>query len=343
MKKHSDFFLKVDNYFENLQLKLQEKILSIEKNFTKLSKKTAPDETNSLRLAHPILDKHGKHQQFCVDEWQKPKNEKTYGKGKTTILEQGIVFEKAGIGFSNVFGHSLPKTATERDKDLTKCHFQAHGVSLIFHPVNPYCPTVHFNLRHFEVIKDDILQTYWFGGGMDLTPCYGFTEDAIHFHRCCSDALKPESNGLYKKFKYNCDKYFYLPHRNETRGIGGIFFDDFCTGNPNEDFSLIKSIGESFIPAYFPIIENRHSMAYGIKERSFQAYRRGRYVEFNLLYDRGTHFGLQTGWRTESILLSMPPIAAWQYDWKPESGSPEENLYLNFLRPVDWLNFEKKD
>lgn len=199
MKKHSDFFLKVDNYFENLQLKLQEKILSIEKNFTKSSKKTAPDETNSLRLAHPILDKHGKHQQFCVDEWQKPKNEKTYGKGKTTILEQGIVFEKAGIGFSNVFGHSLPN-----------------------------------------------------------------------------------------------------PHRNETRGIGGIFFDDFCTGNPNEDFSLIKSIGESFIPAYFPIIENRHSMAYGIKERSFQAYRRGRYVEFNLLYDRGTHFGLQTGWRTES-------------------------------------------
>ena len=273
---------------------------------------------------------------FLNDSWQRPEG----GGGTSCMLEEGNVFERAGIGFSHVKGHKLPPAATAAHPEAAGRAWEAMGVSLVFHPRNPYIPTVHMNVRFFiakspeQGLDKDI---WWFGGGMDLTPYYGFEEDAIHFHRVCRDALAPFGEDLYHNFKQDCDKYFHLKHRNEPRGIGGIFFDDFNTLGFDQSFAMLKAIGDAFVSAYLPIVQRRKDLAYGEQERDFQAYRRGRYVEFNLVFDRGTLFGLQSNGRTESILLSMPPIVKWRYDWKPESGTPEAKLYTDFLIEKNWL------
>ena len=273
---------------------------------------------------------------FLNDSWQRPEG----GGGTSCMLEEGNVFERAGIGFSHVKGHKLPPAATAAHPEAAGRAWEAMGVSLVFHPRNPYIPTVHMNVRFFiakspeKGLDKDI---WWFGGGMDLTPYYGFEEDAIHFHRVCRDALAPFGEDLYHNFKQDCDKYFHLKHRNEPRGIGGIFFDDFNTLGFDQSFAMLKAIGDAFVSAYLPIVQRRKDLAYGEQERDFQAYRRGRYVEFNLVFDRGTLFGLQSNGRTESILLSMPPIVKWRYDWKPESGTPEAKLYTDFLIEKNWL------
>ncbi|HEV7477787.1 MAG TPA: oxygen-dependent coproporphyrinogen oxidase [Burkholderiales bacterium] len=261
---------------------------------------------------------------FTTDTWKRPEG----GGGTTRILEGGNLFERGGVNLSHVKGSQLPPSATASRPQLAGRPWEAMGVSLVLHPRNPYCPTVHLNVRYFSAGD-----TWWFGGGMDLTPYYGFEEDARHFHATCKKA----SGEHYPRFKKWCDEYFHIKHRNEPRGIGGIFFDDFSEQNFDASFSLTRSVGDHFITAYAPIIERRKAMSYGEKERAFQAYRRGRYVEFNLVYDRGTLFGLQSGGRTESILVSLPPAAAWRYDWRPEPGSPEARLYADFLRPRDWV------
>jgi coproporphyrinogen III oxidase len=239
------------------------------------------------------------------------------------------VFERAGVNFSRVHGARLPPSASAARPQLAGRAFEAMGVSLVLHPRNPYCPTVHMNVRFFSA--GDI---WWFGGGMDLTPYYGFEEDARHFHATCKNALDAVGADYYPRFKRWCDEYFYLRHRGEPRGVGGIFFDDLAE---ERSFELTKSVGDNFLAAYVPILERRKEFAFGAHERSFQAYRRGRYVEFNLVYDRGTLFGLQSGGRTESILMSLPPRADWRYDWKPEPGSAEEKLYTDFLKPREWI------
>jgi coproporphyrinogen III oxidase len=261
---------------------------------------------------------------FTTDAWKRPEG----GGGTTRILEGGNLFERGGVNLSHVKGSQLPPSATASRPQLAGRPWEAMGVSLVLHPRNPYCPTVHLNVRYFSA--GDI---WWFGGGMDLTPYYGFEDDARHFHATCKKA----SGEHYPRFKKWCDEYFHIKHRNEPRGIGGIFFDDFSEQNFDASFSLTRSVGDHFITAYAPIIERRKATSYGEKERAFQAYRRGRYVEFNLVYDRGTLFGLQSGGRTESILMSLPPAVAWRYDWQPEPGSPEARLYADFLRPRDWL------
>jgi coproporphyrinogen III oxidase len=265
---------------------------------------------------------------FRRDEWQRAEG----GGGLTRVLEDGGVFERGGVNFSRVHGERLPPSATAARPQLAGRGFEAMGVSLVLHPRNPYCPTVHMNVRFFAA--GDV---WWFGGGMDLTPYYGFVEDARHFHAACRDALAPFGADYYPRFKRWCDEYFLVRHRGETRGVGGLFFDDLADRDFDFSFSLMRSVGEHFLPAYLPILEKRKDMPYGERERSFQAYRRGRYVEFNLVYDRGTLFGLQSGGRAESILMSMPPRAEWRYDWKPEPGSPEEKLYTDFLGARDWL------
>ena len=266
---------------------------------------------------------------LATDAWQRGPEERLRGGGCTRILEGGRVFERAGIGFSDVAGDALPPSASAARPQLAGRSFEAMGVSLVLHPRNPYCPTVHMNVRFFSA--GDV---WWFGGGMDLTPYYGFEEDARHFHATCRKALAPFGPELHPKFKRWCDEYFHLRHRNEPRGIGGIFFDDLAESFA---FDLVKSVGDHFLEAYVPILERRKELPYGERERSFQAYRRGRYVEFNLVYDRGTLFGLQSGGRTESILMSLPPRAEWRYDWKPAAGSPEAKLYSDFLKPRDWV------
>ncbi len=258
---------------------------------------------------------------FVEDSWKRPEG----GGGVSRIIEEGNVFERGGVNLSHVQGKSLPPSATASRPQLAGRPWEAMGVSLVLHPRNPYCPTVHMNVRHFSAGD-----TWWFGGGMDLTPCYGFEEDARHFHATCKKAV----GSHYPKFKKWCDEYFHLKHRNEPRGIGGIFFDDVADDGA---FDLARSVGDHFLTAYTPIIEKRRQHPFGERERTFQAYRRGRYVEFNLVYDRGTLFGLQSGGRTESILMSLPPLVAWRYDWKPEPGSAEERLYKDFLRPRDWV------
>jgi coproporphyrinogen III oxidase len=258
------------------------------------------------------------------DSWQRAEG----GGGTSCILEEGQVFERAGVNLSHVHGAKLPPSASAARPQLAGRAFEAMGVSLVLHPRNPYCPTVHMNVRFFAAGD-----TWWFGGGMDLTPYYGFEEDARHFHATCKKALDSVGPGYYPRFKRWCDEYFYLRHRGEPRGIGGIFFDDLAH---EHSFELTRSVGDHFLAAYVPILERRKELAFGTRERSFQAYRRGRYVEFNLVYDRGTLFGLQSGGRTESILMSLPPRADWRYDWKPEPGSPEEKLYTDFLKPRDW-------
>lgn len=273
---------------------------------------------------------------FLHDSWQRPEG----GGGTSCMLEEGNIFERAGIGFSHVRGNKLPPAATAAHPNAAGRNWEAMGVSLVFHPRNPYVPTVHMNVRFFVARapqNSDEKDIWWFGGGMDLTPYYGFEEDAVHFHRTCRDALAPFGADLYPSFKKECDEYFFLKHRGEPRGIGGVFFDDFNKLGFEDSFAMLKAIGDGFINAYLPIVQRRKDTAYGERERDFQAYRRGRYVEFNLVFDRGTLFGLQSNGRTESILLSMPPIVKWRYDWKPDAGSPESKLYTDFLIGKNWL------
>ncbi|MBR8042538.1 oxygen-dependent coproporphyrinogen oxidase [Burkholderia cenocepacia] len=274
---------------------------------------------------------------LATDTWQRGPAERLRGGGCTRILEGGRVFERAGIGFSDVAGDALPPSASAARPQLAGRGFEALGVSLVLHPRNPYCPTVHMNVRMLIATKPGEVPVFWFGGGMDLTPVYGFEDDARHFHQTCKDALDPFGAELYPRFKQWCDEYFFLKHRNETRGIGGIFFDDFSEPGFERSFDLMQSVGDAFLHAYLPIVERRAELPYGERERDFQAYRRGRYVEFNLVFDRGTLFGLQSGGRTESILMSMPPVANWRYNWQPEPGSPEARLYSDFLVPRDWV------
>jgi len=289
------------------------------------------------RITSAIEAKDGQAK-FLVDAWEKGPSEQLQGNGITQILENGPVFERAGCGFSHVRGPKLPPSATQHRPELAGAPFEAMGMSLVFHPRNPYVPTVHMNVRMLAALPEGKAPVVWFGGGMDLTPYYGFDEDAQHFHRICRDALLPFGDDKYPRFKQWCDEYFFLKHRNEPRGIGGVFFDDFNEGSFDDGFAMMRAVGDAFIPAYLPIVQRRRATPYGDRERDFQAYRRGRYVEFNLVWDRGTHFGLHGDGRTESILMSMPPIVRWRYDWKPEAGSEEARLYTDYLRPRDWVD-----
>ena len=274
---------------------------------------------------------------FRRDAWSRPAGGRLEGDGLSSVLEEGDLFERAGCNFSAVRGASLPPSATQQRAELAGAPFTAMGVSLVLHPRNPYVPTVHLNVRLLSVQRPGKEPLSWFGGGMDLTPYYGFEEDAAHFHRSCKQALDALDPGYYPRFKAWCDEYFFLKHRAEARGIGGIFFDDFHAGGFEAGFALMRATGDAFLDAYLPIVQRRRDMAYGEREREFQALRRGRYVEFNLVWDRGTLFGLQSGGRTESILMSMPPQVRWRYDWTPEPGSPEARLTEHFLPPRDWV------
>ena len=273
---------------------------------------------------------------FINDSWQR----KEGGGGTSCILKNGNVFERAGVGFSHVLGDKLPHSASVAHPEAADRKWEAMGLSLVLHPKNPYAPTVHMNVRFFIAKKEGLEDIWWFGGGMELTPYYGFDEDAIHFHQTLKTMLDIYDKKLYSEFKKNCDEYFYLKHRNEPRGIGGIFYDDFNQLGFDKSFNLNESVGDVFLNAYLPILQRRKNTYYTEKERDFQLYRRGRYVEFNLIFDRGTLFGLQSNGRTESILMSMPPMVQWKYDWKPESGSKEEKLYTYFLTNKDWLGHE---
>ena len=270
---------------------------------------------------------------FRRDAWERPEG----GGGLSCLIEGGHLLERGGVNFSHVTGPSLPASATASRPELAGRGFEAMGVSLVLHPRNPYVPTVHMNVRFLVAQKPGADPAWWFGGGMDLTPYYPFEEDAIHFHRTCRDALAPFGPAYYPRFKRWCDEYFYLRHRKEPRGIGGVFFDDLNEPDFDASFGLVRSVGYSLLPAYVPIAERRRQLAYGVRERDFQAYRRGRYVEFNLVCDRGTLFGLQSGGRTESILMSLPPTAQWRYDWAPPPGSAEARLYDEFLIRRDWV------
>ncbi len=272
---------------------------------------------------------------FLHDSWNRPEG----GGGNSCMLEGGNVFERAGVGFSHVLGNKLPPAATIAHPEAAGRAWEAMGVSLVMHPRNPYVPTVHMNIRFFvaKATTETEADIWWFGGGMDLTPYYGFEEDCEHFHRTNKTTLDAFNPSYYPKFKKHCDEYFYLKHRKEPRGIGGIFFDDFNELGFEQSFALQRAVGDSFLQAYLPILQRRKDTPYGEHERDFQAYRRGRYVEFNLVFDRGTLFGLQSNGRTESILMSMPPIVKWRYDWKPENGSAEAKLYTDFLIDKDWV------
>jgi len=273
-------------------------------------------------------------QPFLTDSWDRPEG----GGGLTRLVEEGGFFERGGVNFSHVTGNRLPPSASAARPALAGRAWEAMGVSLVLHPRNPYCPTAHMNVRCFVARKDGEDAIWWFGGGMDLTPYYGFEEDARHFHATCKRALAPFGADVHARYKQWCDEYFFLKHRNEPRGIGGIFFDDLNEGGFDRCFALTQAVGDAFLDAYLPIAERRRALPYTDRERDFQAYRRGRYVEFNLVWDRGTLFGLQSGGRTESILMSLPPLVKWRYDWKPEPGSAEEKLYTEFLKPRDWLS-----
>jgi len=272
---------------------------------------------------------------FVEDAWDRGHDT---GGGRTRVLENGLVFEQAGVNFSHVRGDSMPASATQHRPELAGRRFEAMGVSLVIHPHNPYVPTSHANVRFFIAEKEGEEPIWWFGGGFDLTPYYGFVEDAVHWHQQAKQACDPFGEDVYLQYKKWCDDYFYLKHRNEPRGIGGLFFDDLNEGGFEHCFNLVKSVGDHYIPAYQPIVERRKSLAYTDTEKDFQLYRRGRYVEFNLVYDRGTLFGLQTGGRTESILMSLPPKVSWRYNWSPSPGSAESQLYEVFLKPTDWLS-----
>jgi coproporphyrinogen III oxidase len=274
---------------------------------------------------------------FQEDRWSRPEVNQPGlgGGGRSRVLTNGSVFEKASVGFSHVSGQSLPPSATATRPELAGKPFHAMGVSLVIHPGNPYVPTSHANVRFFTAGEGD-RAVWWFGGGFDLTPYYGFEEDAVHWHRTAKAACDPHGPELYPKFKQWCDNYFFLKHRGEPRGIGGIFFDDFNAPGFVNAFKFLRSVGDAFVPAYLPIVQRRKNLPFGERERDFQLYRRGRYVEFNLVQDRGTIFGLQSGGRTESILMSLPPLVAWRYNWQPAPGTPEARLHDVFLRPRDW-------
>jgi coproporphyrinogen III oxidase len=267
------------------------------------------------------------------DTWKRPEG----GGGESRILSGGTVFERAGVSVSHVFGEKMPPSASNQRPEISGAPFEAMGLSLVFHPLNPYVPTTHCNVRFLIARPASGPEVWWFGGGFDLTPYYPYDEDVLHWHRCARDACQPFGADLYENYKAWCDRYFFLPHRNETRGVGGLFFDDLNAGGFDHCFAFQRSVGEHFLPAFLPILERRKDQPYGDRERQFQLYRRGRYVEFNLVLDRGTLFGLQSRGRTESILMSLPPIVRWEYDWQPAPGSPEARLYENFLRPRDYL------
>lgn len=271
--------------------------------------------------------------QFHEDSWTRPQG----GGGLTRVFNEGKVFAKAGVNFSHVSGEQLPPSASSHRPELAGCYFSALGVSLVIHPDNPYVPTSHANVRFFVAEKENTPPVWWFGGGFDLTPYYGFREDCQHWHRTALTACQPFGSDLYPRFKSWCDQYFYLKHRQEARGIGGLFFDDFNEGGFSHSFGLMQSIGNHFMKAYEPIVKKRMDLPYGPREKAFQLYRRGRYVEFNLIYDRGTLFGLQSGGRTESILMSLPPEVHWKYDWHPQENTAEASLYSDFLPAQDWL------
>ncbi|NND58885.1 MAG: oxygen-dependent coproporphyrinogen oxidase [Gammaproteobacteria bacterium] len=290
-----------------------------------------------LRQLHDTLtaafEKLDGEAQFSRDHWQREEG----GGGDTRCLSDGGLFEKAGVNFSHVSGAEMPPSATAARPALAGKSFLATGVSLVLHPRNPYVPTAHANVRFFIAGEDSDNPTWWFGGGFDLTPYYGFDEDAQHWHRTAQAACAPFGDDVYRQYKKWCDEYFFLRHRDETRGVGGLFFDDLNTPDFDTCFALTRSVGEHFLPAYEPIVARRRETPFGERERQFQLYRRGRYVEFNLVYDRGTLFGLQSGGRTESILMSLPPLARWEYDYQPEPGTAEARLYERFLKPRDWL------
>jgi len=287
------------------------------------------------RITQAVADLDGGT--FVSDSWEKPSGERLQGQGITRILEGGTTFERAGCGFSHVRGPQLPPSATQHRPELAGAPFEAMGVSLVFHPRNPYVPTVHMNVRMIAALPQGQPSVAWFGGGMDLTPYYGFEEDAVHFHQTCKQALEPFGSELYPRFKTWCDEYFCNKHRQEQRGIGGVFFDDFSELGMQRSFEMLQSVGDAFLPAYLPIVHKREDTEWGERERQFQLYRRGRYVEFNLVWDRGTHFGLQSGGRAESILLSMPPLVSWSYQREDAPGTPEARLISHFLVPKDWV------
>ena len=288
------------------------------------------------RITHAIESRDGQAT-FLTDAWAKAPGGPLQGDGITKILEGGAVFERAGCGFSHVRGPRLPPSATQHRPELAGAPFEAMGVSLVFHPRNPYAPTVHMNVRMIAAGHPGGPSACWFGGGMDLTPIYGFEEDAVHFHRTCQQALVPFGDDKYPRFKQWCDEYFCNKHRNEQRGIGGVFFDDFSELGFEQSLAMLQSVGDAFLGAYLPIVEKRQALPYTQAQVDFQRYRRGRYVEFNLVWDRGTHFGLQSGGRTESILMSMPPLVRFEYQYQPEADSAEAKLQ-DYLRPRDWLN-----
>lgn len=265
---------------------------------------------------------------FVEDKWER---------GRSRVMTDGALIEKGGVNFSHVQGDSMPASATAHRPELAGRSYQAMGVSLVIHPLNPYLPTSHANVRFFVAEKAGEEPVWWFGGGYDLTPYYGFEEDCVHWHQVAFDACKPFGDDVYPRYKQWCDDYFYLKHRDEARGVGGLFFDDLNEGGFDRCFAFMQAVGNSYTDAYLPILERRRDTPWGERERAFQLYRRGRYVEFNLVFDRGTLFGLQSGGRTESILMSLPPLVRWEYNWQPDEGSAEQALYTQFLPPRDWL------
>ncbi len=285
------------------------------------------------RICRALESEDGKAT-FLEDNWKREEG----GGGRSRLIEGGQVFEKAGINFSDVLGDQLPASATAQRPQLAGASFRAMGISLVVHPNNPHVPSTHMNVRYFYAEPKDCKPIWWFGGGFDLTPYYGQREDAIHWHQTARTACQAFGESHYPKFKQICDEYFYLPHREEPRGIGGIFFDDYAEGGFEEAFTFMQSVGDHFVPAYQPIVARRKATDYSEAQRHFQLYRRGRYVEFNLIYDRGTHFGLQSKGRAESILMSLPPLVRWDYDWQPEANTPEAELYKVFLKPQNWAD-----
>ncbi|MBN1379246.1 MAG: oxygen-dependent coproporphyrinogen oxidase [Gammaproteobacteria bacterium] len=298
-------------------------------------------EKYMLQLQQKIclaLEQTDGQSKFISDHWQRNQG----GGGLSCVLSNGKVFEQAGVNFSRVYGDGMPASATAHRPELSGRSFQALGLSLVVHPQNPFVPTSHANIRFFIAEQNIETPIWWFGGGYDLTPFYGFKEDCRHWHQTAFDACKNFGADVYPKYKKWCDEYFFIKHRNEARGIGGLFFDDLNCWDFATCFKFLKAVGDSWLEAYLPIVEKRQQTPFGEQERDFQLYRRGRYVEFNLIYDRGTLFGLQSNGRTESILMSLPPLVKWRYNWQPQPGSAEEQLYQDFLRPRDWLGLNKK-